>query len=219
MQRELLQTADGSVTVSIPSLEVTYRSRHGAIQESRHVFIEAGLLFAWANRIDEAPLQVFEMGFGTGLNAFLTVQEATNMKRPVNYIAIEPFPLEPDMVHALGYNDPDGQYASLHNCAWNVPTQINPCFNFTRHQQTLAEFETSQKFDLVYFDAFGPVTHPDLWSAENFAKIFLFMNSGAVLTTYCSKSVVRRTMKDVGFIVNKIPGPRGKREMVRAIKP
>jgi tRNA U34 5-methylaminomethyl-2-thiouridine-forming methyltransferase MnmC len=122
-------------------------------------------------------------------------------------------------VSSLNYDDPDGQFASLHTCSWQQPQRVNPYFDFTKYQQTLASFNTSSKFDLVYFDAFGPVTHPEMWSAENLYRMFSCMNSGAILTTYCSKSVVRHTMKDVGFVVTKIQGPRGKREMVRAIKP
>jgi tRNA U34 5-methylaminomethyl-2-thiouridine-forming methyltransferase MnmC len=219
MHRELIVTVDGSTTVSIPSQAVTYRSRHGALQESRHVFIEAGLLFAWAKHADHLPLNVFELGFGTGLNALLTAQEALRASRPVNYTTIEPYPLEPSMISALNYDDPDGQFSLLHDCSYEQVVSVNPYFNFIKHQVTLAEFETTTRFDLVYFDAFGPVTHPAMWSAESFRKMFCYMNIGSVLTTYCSKSVVRHTMKDAGFIVTKIQGPRGKREMVRAIRP
>ena len=218
MHRELLKTADGSNTVSIPELDITYRSRHGALQESLIVFIEAGLEFRWSMAPGE-PLRLFEMGFGTGLNALLTAHAAVRNRRSIVYTTMEPYPLETAITNSLDYDNGGDTLALLHQCDWNKSVEINEYFSFRKHQLKLAGFETSEQFDLVYFDAFGPVTQPEIWSPESFAKIFSMMNKGATLVTYCSKSVVRRTMKDVGFVVNKIPGPRGKREMVRATRP
>jgi tRNA U34 5-methylaminomethyl-2-thiouridine-forming methyltransferase MnmC len=218
MHRELLHTADGSNTVSIPSMNVTYRSRHGAFQESRLVFIEAGLEYCWAQGSAE-PLRVFEVGFGTGLNALLTAREAGTRKKQVIYTAIEPYPLETLITEALNYNDPPGIFNLLHLTAAGRTIQVNDSFRFTRYELSLAAFETTERFDLVYFDAFGPLTQPEMWSADTFSRVFSMMDPGGVLVTYCSKSVVRHTMRDVGFNVTKVPGPRGKREMVRAMKP
>lgn len=232
--RELLLTKDGSHTVIVPSLDITYRSRHGAIQESLHVFIEAGLKYKWS--IDERwsgdsaeIMYIFELGFGTGLNALLTATEAIAVRRKIFYVTIEPEPLEPEMAGLLNYNDTSGYLQKMHAAPWGMPVSIHPWFTFTKYRSTLADFDFNitgtnhflskgPVFDLVYFDAFGPLTQPELWSAESFMKIASIMKTGAILTTYCSKSVVRKTMAGAGLVVKKIQGPYGKREMVRATK-
>ncbi|MHA4844678.1 tRNA (5-methylaminomethyl-2-thiouridine)(34)-methyltransferase MnmD [Flavitalea antarctica] len=231
--KELLLTKDGSHTVIIPSLDVTYRSRHGAIQESMHVFIDAGLKYKWSTDPQFAtdttrPIRIFELGFGTGLSALLTAKEATAAQRSISYTTIEPEPLEPAMARRLNYEDGPGDLQKMHEAEWGTRVRINPYFLFTKYKLTLADFnpdtarlnsdEHGSGYDLIYFDAFGPLTAPGLWSAESFTKIVSLMKQGAVLTTYCSKSVVRKTMMSSGLNVKKIQGPYGKREMVRATK-
>ena len=273
--RELLLTKDGSHTVIVPSLDITYRSRHGALQESLHVFIDAGLKYKWStdpgwSGDSEKLMHVFELGFGTGLNALLTAIEAMAVRRNISYTTIEPEPLEPEMAGLLNYDDAAGFLQKMHEAEWGMPVAINPYFTFTKYKSTFADFDlnitgtnifkpgnviepgnvaepdnvvesvtvvepdnvlesdnvvetdnvnaTGPVFDLVYFDAFGPLTQPELWSAESFTKVASFMKTGAVLTTYCSKSVVRKTMVSAGLQVKKIQGPYGKREIVRAIK-
>jgi tRNA U34 5-methylaminomethyl-2-thiouridine-forming methyltransferase MnmC len=231
--KELLLTKDGSHTVIVPSLDITYRSRHGAVQESLHVFIDAGLKYKWSTdpgwaTDSEKVMQIFELGFGTGLNALLTAKEALISGQKISYTTIEPDPLEPALAGLLNYEDPGGYLQKMHGAEWGTPVDIHPCFTFTKHRSTLADFdphfihtdsvEAEPVFDLVYFDAFGPLTEPGLWSAESFKKVVSFMKEGAVLTTYCSKSVVRKTMMGTGLKVKKIQGPYGKREMVRATK-
>jgi tRNA U34 5-methylaminomethyl-2-thiouridine-forming methyltransferase MnmC len=231
--KELLLTKDGSHTVIVPSLDITYRSRHGAIQESMHVFIDAGLKYKWSSDPEWTadtgkPMQIFELGFGTGLNALLTAKEAMYSRRKILYTTIEPEPLDPEMARLLNYEDAPGYLQKMHEAEWGVPVVIHPYFTFAKYKLALADFdlnsilmegvEAGDGFDLVYFDAFGPLTEPELWSAESFTRIVSLMKTGGVLTTYCSKSVVRKTMMGTGLHVKKIQGPYGKREMVRATK-
>jgi tRNA U34 5-methylaminomethyl-2-thiouridine-forming methyltransferase MnmC len=218
MKREIIVTADGSHSVSSPGNGITYHSTHGALQESMHVFIGAGL-----NHIaGKDRISVFEMGFGTGLNALLTIAEAEKKQQKIYYETVEADPLEANIYTLLNYceqlNRPDLQplLELLHSCDWNVPVEITPYFIFKKHLISLPEFSGNQHFDLIYFDAFAPEVQPELWTTAIFKKIYGLMKPNAVLTTYCSKSVVRKAMAEAGLIVTKIPGPPHKREMVRA---
>ncbi|RYY26760.1 MAG: SAM-dependent methyltransferase [Chitinophagaceae bacterium] len=223
MERKLLLTGDGSHTILVPDLDITYHSRHGALQESVHVFIEAGLNYVMKGKT--TPCAIFELGFGTGLNALLTCMEAHDHNREINYTAIEPFPLERELVNQLNYaallqRDDAALYESLiHDASWNGRTKIHEHFTLTKYDHTLEQMPVNGSYDLVYFDAFSPTSQPALWAQDSFEKIFAILRPGGVLTTYCSRSIVRRTMTAVGFKVEKIPGPWGKREMVRAHKP
>lgn len=221
MERILQATSDGSHTIAIPSLEVTYHSKHGAIQESMHVFIEAG----WKQKVTrpDESIKILEIGFGTGLNALLTLMEATT--QTVWYESLEAFPIDLQTAGQLNYcqllNWPDLQhtYQEMHTGEWNKPLAIAPNFTLCKRHTKLQDYQQQdKKFDLVYFDAFAPNVQPELWTEEIFQKIFNLLNPGAMLVTYCSKGDVRRTMKAAGFEVEKIPGPPGKREMVRARK-
>ena len=213
MDRELLVTKDGSHTVIIPSLNVTYHSLHGALQESIHVFIEAGLYYQWSV-ITDSSMSILEVGFGTGLNAMLTCQAAASRRNQITYTALEPYPLTDEIVKGLNYEDASGYLRMIHDVSWGAVVDIHEYFRLTKLKMPLADAEG--KYDLVYFDAFDPITQPEIWSAESFEKIYSIMKPGGVLTTYCSKSHIRKTMMSVGFKVTKIPGPWGKREMVRA---
>ena len=215
MDRALLVTKDGSHTVIMPSLNVTYHSMHGAVQESKHVFIDAGLNYQWSVKNDPT-ISVLEVGFGTGLNALLTCSEAASRQRKISYTALEPYPLTAEITKGLNYEDASGYLAMIHNAVWGAAVNIHEYFRLTKLKISLAEADAEGKYDLVYFDAFDPGTQPAIWSAESFEKIYSMMKPGGVLTTYCSKSHVRKTMMSVGFKVTKIQGPRGKREMVRA---
>jgi tRNA U34 5-methylaminomethyl-2-thiouridine-forming methyltransferase MnmC len=237
MERKLIVTTDGSHTISIPEMDVTYHSIHGAIQESLHVFIEAGFrnLPGWKDpdsiernkKMD--PVNILEMGFGTGLNALLTLIDAAKAKRTVHYLAIELYPLSKDEVEALNfcsqlhYPSCQPQFEKLHHCEWEKDIVISPYFIFHKTNTSLQGYldaspSPGRLFDLVYFDAFAPAAQPELWSREIFEKLNPIMQQGGVLVTYCSKGDVRRNMIAAGFKVQKIPGPAGKREMLRAIK-
>ncbi|HYC40505.1 MAG TPA: tRNA (5-methylaminomethyl-2-thiouridine)(34)-methyltransferase MnmD [Chitinophagaceae bacterium] len=218
MQRKIVITGDGSHTVEVPELGVSYHSRHGAIAESIHVFIRAGLAAIAGRR----PVHIMEIGFGTGLNALLTLIESEKTGLEIHYTAIEPFPLGEDEVRQLNYcaqlGRPELQpvFDELHRCEWEKTHRMNPGFGFTKIKSTLQDYSATSRFDLVYYDAFAPSAQPELWTQEIFEKLYTWMSPGGILVTYCSKGSVRRAMQAAGFLVEKLPGPVGKREMVRA---
>lgn len=211
-------TADGSHSVYNEQAGQHYHSIFGAWQESQRVFIELGLLEAF-NRF-ENNLSVFEMGFGTGLNALLTAREAEQQQRSVLYTAIEAYPLPLAEAHQLNFDELLGtQYLkALHNAPWEQPTVIHPFFSLVKHDGFLQDFQTKERFHLVYFDAFAPEAQPELWTADVFIKIATMLEVGGILTTYCSKGYVQRNLKAAGFKIEKHAGPARKREVIRAIK-
>jgi tRNA U34 5-methylaminomethyl-2-thiouridine-forming methyltransferase MnmC len=224
MKHNIIVTEDGSHSICIPEMNVTYHSVHGAIGESIHVFIEAGLCHAWKNNDQAESLHIVEMGFGTGLNAILTLAAAEENKRKISYEAIEPFPIANSMVATLNYCEqlrrPGLQplFSQLHDAPWEEEIILSPYFGFKKTMATLELFTPGKWADLVYFDAFAPNAQPELWTTEIFKKLHSMMNQQSVLVTYCSKSMVRRSLLEAGFGVEKIPGPPHKREMLRATK-
>jgi tRNA U34 5-methylaminomethyl-2-thiouridine-forming methyltransferase MnmC len=224
MKKEIIVTADGSDSIFIPDMDVTYHSSHGAIQESMHVFIKAGLHYSSTDKKKVSTISVLEMGLGTGLNALLTLAEAEKKQQKIYYETIELYPLEASLFTSLNYceqlrrADLQPLFELLHTCDWNTPIAITPYFDFKKKQINLEDFSTNQLFNIVYFDAFAPEKQPSLWTADVFKKLYSIMQTDAVLTTYCSKSIVRKAMAEAGFKVEKIPGPPHKREMVRAAK-
>lgn len=214
-----MSTADGSVTVAIPDMQVTYHSKHGAIQESMHVFIEAGLKPLLHQH---QPLHIFEMGFGTGLNALLTMIEAEKQQQRIYYETVEAWPLEKELVDQLNYSEqyPDWQakFSALHAAPWGQSIELTPYFTIRKNNVSLINYSTDQQNHLIYYDAFAPGAQPDLWTVDTFRHLFNMLQEGGVLVTYCSKGDVRRAMQAAGFTIEKIPGPPGKREMVRAKK-
>jgi tRNA U34 5-methylaminomethyl-2-thiouridine-forming methyltransferase MnmC len=230
VKKSLIITKDGSHTISIPEMNVTYHSHHGAIQESRHVFINAGL-YHLLNNMQEPDLYIFEMGFGTGLNALLTLIEANDRKRKIHYSTIELFPVAPVEATTLNYcdqlnrKDLSWAFEELHQCEWEKDVSITPFFTMHKQKFSLLEIKTSDLFhnrsfgqNLIYFDAFAPAAQPELWTKEIFEVLYSGLMPEGVLVTYCSKGAVRRAMQAAGFVVEKIAGPPGKREIVRAIK-
>ena len=221
MQREIIITGDGSNSIAVPELNVTYHSIHGAIQESKHVFIEAGFNHV-LNYLTNQPIKIFEMGLGTGLNAFLTALEAEKYQKKVFYTAVEAFPLSIEETKGLNYSailqhkDP---FQKIHESNWQEEVRITPYFTLRKEKVDLINYSASQQFNLIYYDAFAPSCQPDLWTKEIFEKLFLMLQHGGVLVTYCSKGDVRRAMIAAGFDVKKLPGAAGKREMLRAIRP
>lgn len=221
MKRIVQQTTDGSQTIAIPEMHVTYHSIHGAVQESMHVFINAGLL----NIISHyETINIFEMGFGTGLNALLTLNTAIQFGKKINYHAVEQYPLSQTEYLQLNYEnylqqkDLHAYLLRMHECEWNSLINIHPQFNLYKQQQSLLSFTTQEKFNLIYYDAFAPTAQPELWAKEIFSKMFNILLENGILVTYCSKGDVRRAMLAAGFHVEKLPGPPRKREMLRAIK-
>ena len=220
MHRKILLTDDGSYTVSIPEMNVTYHSMHGALQESVHIYIVSGLQYALPN-IDTETISVFEMGFGTGLNALLTLQEAIRLKRKIHYYTVELFPLTIEEAQALQQDallNIGNVAMQLHEAKWEEDVVINEYFTLHKTKQSLLTLILPTQFDVIYFDAFAPTDQPDLWTEQVFTNLHQHLNTNGVLVTYSSKGTVRRAMQAVGFTVEKIPGPIGKAEIVRAVK-
>lgn len=228
MGNQLQITQDGSHTLLSEKYGVTYHSKYGAIQESMHVFIEAGMKNLLNNRNSEAAvneLSILEIGFGTGLNVYLTLLEVMNhpSNLKVNYTSLETSPISQSEIDQLNYptllkQDDYESFNTLHACDWASFQQITPNFQLKKINQPLEVFETTEKFDLIFFDAFAPESQPELWEVPIFQKLFDCINENGVLTTYCAKGQVKRNMKAAGFKVEGIPGPPGKREMTRATK-
>lgn len=221
MEKEFIITADGSATIKIPQWNVTYHSIHGAIQESKHVFIEAGLNYFLKNST-KPLLNIFEMGLGTGLNVFLTAIEAEKLKKKIHYTAIESFPLSAEEANTLNYASAlhhEDWFQKIHECKWNEGVTINDFLTLKKENKNLLDYFNCQAFDIIYYDAFAPSAQPELWTKEISQKLFAMLQPGGVLVTYCSKGDVRRAMMAAGFEVEKLPGPPGKREMLRGTSP
>ena len=221
MERKLILTEDGSHTISVPEMNVFYHSIHGAIQESMHVFIQAGLrdskLFDYVG-----VHHILEIGFGTGLNALLTLIEADKHKNRIYYTAIELYPLNETETSQLNYceqlNLPHYKtlFEKMHQCEWEEMIEITDNFRLTKIKCNPIDLSTENSFFIIYFDAFAPNAQPELWTKEVFDKMYSILQPGGILVTYCSKGDVRRAMITAGFDVEKLPGPSRKREMIRA---
>lgn len=211
---EIRKTDDGSQTLWSADYKETYHSIYGAETESTHVFIEAGLKQSQAN-----PLYVFEMGFGTGLNALLTLKESLSQNLKIIYHAVELHPVLPAVYSKLEvereYRD---VFLKMHQAEWNKEVQVTPNFVLKKIHESLNNWQTNELYNVIYFDAFSPETQPDLWTQKIFEKMFHILKPGGILTTYCAKGIVRRNMIASGFKTERLPGPPGKREMLRARK-
>ena len=220
---EIKQTRDGSSTLYRPDMDETYHSIHGAIQESKHVFIKNGLEY-FLQKMDVENLDIFELGFGTGLNALLSLHLSICQTLPINYYASEKYVLSSEVIDQLNYSeliDPklDTYFAQMHASTHNDWTEITKTFRLMidTNDVLIAEIPTKQ-FDIIYFDAFAPNKQPELWTPEIFEKMYQIIRPEGILVTYCAKGQVKRDLKSVGFEVESLPGPPGKREMIRAIK-
>lgn len=216
MKTELFKTEDGSHSLFVPELDEQYHSVHGAVNEALHVYINPAFNYCQKN-----SLSVLEIGFGTGLNTHLTAIEAAKTNRSVYYQSLELYPLDSNIIKELNYSDLLGNhylFSSLHEAEWNKEVEITDTFTLHKVETDLTTYIYNRKFDVVYFDAFGPDKQPELWTPEIFERIYNALNDGGVLTTYSAKGVVKRTLKALGLNVELIPGPKGKREMIRAKK-
>ncbi|MGD1843216.1 MAG: tRNA (5-methylaminomethyl-2-thiouridine)(34)-methyltransferase MnmD [Thermonemataceae bacterium] len=220
-QIEILATKDGSNTVIHPILQETYHSVNGAINESVHVFINAGLAHCLAYK---PHLNVLEIGFGTGLNALMTLRHIYNRCHSVNYVGLEPFPLEYNLVAKLDYLSElhalhlQTHFEKMHLSEFNKTLSLENNFFFTKKEKTLQLAQLEKQFDLVYYDAFAPSAQPELWETEVLTKVKEAMVVGGVLVTYCAKGKFKRLLKALDFEVEALSGPPGKREMTRAIR-
>jgi len=222
LKREIINTGDGSTTIHLPEWNEQYHSIHGAIQEARHVFIEMGLKKAMENNPDE--ISILEIGFGTGLNALVSWQEARHKQVKILYAGIEAYPVDANEVKRLNFSAEIKEkgagaiFELLHTSPWEIPQQLTTGFLLHKQKKFFEEIDEISKYDLVYFDAFGARIQPELWTAAIFSKMFQALKPGGILVTYAAKGSVRRAMIEVGFTVEKLPGPPGKREMLRASK-
>lgn len=210
---EIEITGDGSPTLRHPVTGDAYHSVRGAVGESEHVFIREGFL---RNRLPY--VRIFEVGFGSGLNAWLTAQAAAREGRTVFYEAVERYPVDPQTAAKLSYAA-DPLFRALHDAPWNVPTGIDERFTLKKVEAALENYRFDTTFDLVYFDAFAPDTQPELWSRELFGRLYACLAPGGILVTYSAKGLVKENLRAAGFEVKRLPGALGKHHMVRAAKP
>ncbi len=216
-------TKDGSTTIHLEDWNEQYHSTNGAIQEAMHVFIKTGLQHT-KNTFNPDQIHILEIGFGTGLNAFVTYLEAKKHNFHINYHGVEAYPVASAEITQLNYtqelkaeNERD-TFEQMHACEWGKETILADNFKLTKRQQFFSEINDQEQFNLIYFDAFGARVQPELWSVEIFKKMYEALQKNGVLVTYAAKGSVRRAMQEVGFNVERLPGPPGKREMLRATK-
>ena len=215
----VVMTADGSHTILNETLGKPYHSVYGAWQESQRVYIDVGLQEAFAKF--SGDLHVFEMGFGTGLNALLTAREADRHQRRVLYTAIDSDPLPQTEAHQLNYDEllNTTYLLKMHDSLWDESVEISPTFELTKINSSLQNLRIPDRFHLIYYDAFAPSSQPELWEPEIFQQMADLLLPGGLLTTYCSKSYVQRNMRAAGLVVEKHDGPHHKRDILRAVKP
>ncbi len=222
-------TEDGSMTIFNRNKNEHYHSIHGAIQESMHVFINNGFKHIASTWDISRKLNILEVGFGTGLNSLLTLYEivtgGVDQKIAVSYTGIEPEPISPEIASSLNYcdrlncNHLNPEFLKMHETETDKVINLNERFTFLLEMTYFQEYTNeSTRFDLVYFDAFSPAAEPDLWNDEVYKKLYSMMNIGGVMVTYCSKGSVRRGLQQQGFNIERLPGPPGKHEMLRATK-
>ncbi len=220
--RKIIETIDGSHTLKLDNANEHYHSTNGAINESNHIFINSA--FAYKCNVAKA-INILEVGFGTGLNAYLTIKKNLEENKKVSYIAYEPYPLSKEEYSLLNYaiiekfSDCNKKFLLLHEIPFGEEVEIESGFKFIKHKEKIQDASLPQNmFDIVYFDAFAPNIQPELWELNIFEKLYKSMKSYGVLITYSTKGDVRRSLKKCGFFVEKIPGPVGKREVTRAVK-
>lgn len=220
MKREIVTTKDGSKTIYLPEINESYHSRHGAYQEAMHVFIKSG----W-EQIQKDTVSILEVGFGTGLNAVLTYIAAKNAQKQVKYVGLEAFPVEMEEIESINYKEIpavesyQSVFLKMHQSKWEEAIGIDENFTLQKIKAELESYISPNNiFDLIYFDAFGPRVQPEMWSLGIFKKLFDSLNPNGIFVTYSCKGQVRRDLITAGFEVEKIPGPPGKREMLRAVK-
>ncbi len=218
-----MTTKDGSKTIHIPEWNEQYHSTHGAIQEAKHVYLKHGLAFFCASEgyVKQSQISVLEIGFGTGLNAFLTAIKAEELNLNCSYIGVEGFPISNEELQALNYTETleyETVFQAIHTCKWEAEVKISKNFKLTKQQKQFLDIKDENQFDVIYFDAFGPRVQPELWTEAIFKNMYKAMKPNGVLVTYCAQGHARRAMISVGFIVSKVEGPPGKRHMLRAVK-
>jgi len=222
LKRNIITTADGSKTIQIEEWNEQYHSVHGAIQEAKHVFIKHGLLFFKEMHPKTQPIQILEIGFGTGLNAYLTLLQSSETQTKIQYVGVEAFPVIAEEINQLNYVEElktDAKlFSKLHDTSWETEQDITGDFKLTKQKKEFKNIKDTNTYNIIYFDAFGARVQPELWTETIFQKMYDALQVDGVLVTYAAKGSVRRAMQAVGFKVEKLPGPPGKREMLRGTK-
>jgi tRNA U34 5-methylaminomethyl-2-thiouridine-forming methyltransferase MnmC len=219
LKREIIITSDGSTSIHLPAWEESYHSKHGAIQEAQHVFIKNGLSLCKGQSVS-----VLEIGFGTGLNAFITFLQSQKNKQKIDYVGVEGFPISPEEVLQMNYvnqlnaNQFESEFRIIHTSNWEENVTISDTFRLTKRKQLFNDINDKNQFDIIYFDAFGYRVQPELWSVEIFTKMFEALKDGGILVTYACRGPIKNAMKEAGFKIEKLAGPPGKREMLRGWK-
>lgn len=218
---KLFETQDGSNSIFSEKYGVSYHSKYGAIKETRHVFIEAGLFY---KAILKKELEILDIGFGTGLISFLTFLEAEKLDLKISYTAVEAFPIAPEKAAEMNYpsslqaENRAAVFDEMHGAEWNSVTNLSEKFKLEKIQGSVEDRIFTARFDVIYYDAFAPNAQPELWKTPVMQKMYDALNPGGVLVTYCAKGIFKRTLKAVGFRVETLKGPPGKREMTRGVK-
>lgn len=221
LERKIITTHDGSTSILLEAWDETYHSRHGAIQEAQHVFIQNGL-----SLFEGKSVAVLEIGFGTGLNALISFKESQHLSCDISYCGIEAYPVTPEMALQMNYpqllGDENDELATvfkrMHHSDWETKQVFTEQFNLTKRKMLFEAISFEESFDLVYFDAFGYRVQPELWSEAIFKAMYKALRKDGVLVTYACRTVIKNAMKSAGFCVEKLPGAPGKREMLRAKK-
>ena len=223
LKREIITTGDGSKTIHIPDWNEQYHSKHGAINEAKHVFIKSGFSH-YLEQHQPDKLSILEIGFGTGLNAFITYLEAQQRNQSIDYVGVEAYPVTVEEAKVMQYakqleeESKEPVFERMHSTPWETLQIIDAQFALTKRKQLFKDITDKECFHLIYFDAFGARVQPELWTAAIFKIMYEALQKHGVLVTYAAKGSVRRAMQEVGFEVERLPGPPGKREMLRATK-
>jgi tRNA U34 5-methylaminomethyl-2-thiouridine-forming methyltransferase MnmC len=218
LKREIITTKDGSTSLFIPEWNETYHSKNGAIQEAYHVFIKNGLSIFKGKSVS-----ILEIGFGTGLNAFITSLEAEKNNLPIDYTAVEAFPITIEEIDAMNFaskidSNKTNIFIAIHQLNWEVKNQVCDNFYLTKRKQFFQDINDKEYFDIIYFDAFSFDVQPELWSEAIFTKMHTALKTNGILVTYACRTIIKQAMISAGFSIEKLPGAPGKREMLRAYK-
>lgn len=229
MQRKIITTADGSKTIQIEGWNEQYHSVHGAIQEANHVYIKQGLLFFISEFFSHFEpdsksnkISILEVGFGTGLNAVLTLLNSETLKRHIDYVGVEAYPVSSEELKQLNYAEVlqinQKMFESLHQSDWEITQDMTPYFTLTKLKRYFDDIDDTNRYNIIYYDAFGARVQPELWTETLFRKMYNALRQNGVLVTYACKGSVKRALKSVGFTIERLEGPPGKRHMLRAVK-
>jgi len=223
LKRKIIITEDGSTTIQIPEWNEQYHSTHGAIQEAQHVYIQNGFLY-YVEVNQAESVSILEIGFGTGLNAFMTLLEAEKQNLKIQYKGVEAFPISSEELKQLNYvtqlnaSTKEVTFNTLHKVSWETEAQITSDFKLIKEQKYFSEINEKEAFNVIYFDAFGADVQPELWTEEIFKSMFNALKENGVLVTYAAKGTVKRALRSAGFHLKRLQGPPGKRHMLRATK-